>query len=46
MTIILGDGELQLEDRAVLALYMMFSSCPPERLNEDFPVDILLGYLE
>ena len=44
--VIHGDGEVQVEDRVVFALFAVFSRCPLDRLNESFPVDSLLGYLE
>lgn len=43
--LIRGDGELQMEDRVVFALYAMFSRCPPDHLNTNFPVSLLLARL-
>ena len=45
-SVILGDGDAQIEDRVVMGLYAMYSRCPADHLNDPFPVDILLGYLE
>jgi len=44
--LILGDGEMQVEDRVYLVLFAIFQRCPVDRLNESFPADILLDRLE
>ena len=41
---IVGERNAAFGVPLAIALWRMYAGCPEDRLNEDFPTDVILGY--